>query len=303
MQWTQAGKPTRVGLVQLSPPPQPWPFDRYLELTVAKVAEAAARRCDVVCIPETATMLASGLKDWKDAAAPLPGPVSAALADVAKAARMYVVGWQVERDGNRIFNTSFLLDRGGQLIGRHRKTHLTKAELNAGITTGEKLEIFQTDFGRVGVMICWESYFPEVPRCLALRGAQIIFHPLQGDDSAEQWLVRERSYALTNGVIIASARCAGCAGGATAVIDKMGNVIARDHGGMELVQADVDVQAEAITHTYACGPMWERHHALLCAQRRPDLYRDLVTPWNGDRVEDALVPPPESPESPPANTK
>ncbi|MBI4027381.1 MAG: carbon-nitrogen hydrolase family protein [Verrucomicrobia bacterium] len=291
MEWTKGVKSTRVGLVQLECPPAPLSMDESLRGVAAMLRRAGTAGCDVACIPECCLPMGLG-GDWTKAAVPLPGPVSRVLSKEARRARMYVVGWQIEIDRGAVYNTSFLLDRAGRLAARHRKTHLTVAESRAGFSAGDRLDTFQTDFGRVGIMICYESYFPEIPRCLALQGAQIIFHPLQGDSLAEQWLVKERAHALNNGVVVASAQ-SHFSGAATAIIDKMGMLIGRDDhkNRRQLIKVDVDLKAEAITHTYAFGRHRERHHALLFAQRRPDLYRALIEPWKGARIEKTRVPP------------
>jgi predicted amidohydrolase len=73
-----------------------------------------------------------------------------------------------------------LLDRTGKLAGKYRKTHLPREEVEAGLTPGDSYPVFDTDFGKVGLMICWDLQFPEPARAMALKGAEVILLPIWG---------------------------------------------------------------------------------------------------------------------------
>jgi predicted amidohydrolase len=81
-----------------------------------------------------------------------------------------------EREGDAIYNTAALIGRKGELIGKYRKTHLPAVEA-WNETHGDGFPVFETDFGTVGMLICYDILFPEAARCLVLNGAEILFNP------------------------------------------------------------------------------------------------------------------------------
>ena len=131
------------------------------ERFVRLVEEAAAKGADIVCLPEGITLVGNGLK-YAQVAEPIPGPSTEFLAALAKRLRVWLVAGIYERTGNRIYNTAVLIGRDGSLAGRYRKMALPDEEIEGGITPGSDTPVFQTDFGRVGLMICWDSSYPEV---------------------------------------------------------------------------------------------------------------------------------------------
>jgi predicted amidohydrolase len=74
-------------------------------------------------------------------------------------------------------NVTFILDRRGRVVGQYAKAHLTIGERSRGVQEGMALPVFELDFGRIGVLVCYDLYFPEQARALALKGAEILFHP------------------------------------------------------------------------------------------------------------------------------
>jgi predicted amidohydrolase len=118
----------------------------------------------------------------KDAKAPEPsnGPAPTLLAQKAKQWAMYVTGSYFEKRGKLVFNTAPLFDRQGRLVGTYSKTHPYEPELDMGVTPGTELPVFDTDFGKLGIMICYDSWFPEVTRLLAYKGAEIVVLPNVG---------------------------------------------------------------------------------------------------------------------------
>jgi len=114
---------------------------------------------------------------------PLGGPSSELMSTMAKKYRMYVAGGIVRKvdKPDRIFNTALLYDRRGRLAGAYDKIHPYSPENNEqGVTPGTKVPVFETDFGTVGFMICYDSWFPDVCQLLALKGAEIILFPNAG---------------------------------------------------------------------------------------------------------------------------
>ncbi len=108
------------------------------------------------------------------------GPAATLLAQKAKQWGMYVTASYYEKRGNLVFNTAPLFDRAGRLVGTYSKTHLYEPELDDGASPGTELPVFQTDFGKLGIMICYDSWFPEVTRLLAYKGAELVVLPNAG---------------------------------------------------------------------------------------------------------------------------
>lgn len=138
----------------------------------------------------------------------LTGPAATLMAEKAAEYRMYVAGTIGLQDtaADRVYNAALLFDRQGKLIGRYDKVHMYGPELEAGVTPGAEVRVFLTDFGRVGFMTCYDSWFTDVAELVALRGGDILLFPSLGYDRG---LMHAR--ALDNRInIVASSRGGGC---------------------------------------------------------------------------------------------
>jgi predicted amidohydrolase len=200
------------------------------------VEQSAARGADIVCLPEGITIVGSPLT-YSQAAEPVPGPTTAFLGDLARRLRVWIVAGLYERSGARIYNTAVLVGRDGALVGRYRKMSLPDEEIEGGITPGADTPVFDTDFGRVGLMICWDSSYPEVARVLAARGAEVILVPIWG---GEETLVQARAvenqvYLVTSGYDFRSG-----------IFDRRGQRIADAQADPDLVVAEVDLAAPTV---------------------------------------------------------
>ncbi len=143
------------------------------------VAEAAAKKADLAVLPEAITATGNGLS-YLQAAEPIPGPSTEYLGGLAKTHGLHLVAGLVERERHLIFNTAVLLGPEGALIGKYRKVTLPRTEIEAGLTPGTEYPVFETNLGRIGMMICYDGFFPEPARQLAIRGAEIIAFPVAG---------------------------------------------------------------------------------------------------------------------------
>jgi predicted amidohydrolase len=158
--------------------------DRNLEELAALVHKAGEARCDIVAFPEDTPGLIKWVSArdelWKEV---LPGAEERLLRRLGAAAaehRMYLIcsSDTVDAAGS-LRNTAFLLGRDGKEIGRYYKVNLTISEQRR--KRGDSFPVFQTpDLGGIGLLICYDMVFPEAARCLALGGADIIFHPTMG---------------------------------------------------------------------------------------------------------------------------
>jgi predicted amidohydrolase len=93
---------------------------------------------------------------------------------------LYIVAGLLEREGPAIYNVAVLISPDGKVIGKYRKVTLPRGEIEAGITPGRDYPVFETRFGKVGMMICYDGFFPEVARALAIQGAEVIVWPVWG---------------------------------------------------------------------------------------------------------------------------
>jgi predicted amidohydrolase len=115
-----------------------------------------------------------------EVAEPIPGPTTEYFAGLARQHQLHIVLSLYERDDHDVYNTAVLLGPDGNLIGRYRKVCLPHSEIEAGITPGSDYPVFQTRFGKVGMMVCYDGFFPEVARELTNRGAEVIAWPVWG---------------------------------------------------------------------------------------------------------------------------
>jgi predicted amidohydrolase len=143
------------------------------------IAEAAAQKADLVVLGETLTYYGTS-KPYVECAEPIPGPSTEYFGELAKKHNLYIVAGLLERDKHLVYNTAVLLDPDGRLAGKYRKVCLPRGEIAAGIAPGHDYPVFQTRFGKLGMMVCYDGFFPEVARELSNRGAEVIAWPVWG---------------------------------------------------------------------------------------------------------------------------
>jgi predicted amidohydrolase len=162
------------------------------------IAEAARRKADLVVLGETLTYVGLG-KSYADVAEPIPGPSTEYFGRLARQHNLYIVPGLLERDGHRVYNVAVLIGPDGNVIGKYRKVCLPRGEIEGGIAPGSEYPVFPTRFGTVGLMVCYDGFFPEVARALSNRGAEVIAWPVWG---CNPMLARAR--ACENHVYLAS---------------------------------------------------------------------------------------------------
>jgi len=143
------------------------------------IAAAAKQKADLVVLPETLTYYRTG-KTMAHCAEPIPGPSTEYFGALAQQHNLYIVAGLVERDRHLVYNTAALIGPDGKLLGKYRKVTLPRSEIEAGVEPGHDYPVFQTRFGQVGMMICYDGFFPEVARQLANNGAEVIAWPVWG---------------------------------------------------------------------------------------------------------------------------
>ncbi len=225
--------------------------DHNLGRSLHYIRRAAERGADLVVLPELANSgcdLGSYARALELAEDFSGGPTVRAWREQAEGSGICVVGGLLERDGDTLHNSAVLVAPG--LTGRYRKTHLWNKEKFL-YEPGQELPVFDTPLGRIGALICYDAWFPEAARTLALRGAQMLCVPSNAPDD---WVPEEQrrggltmlnvhaiAHANTNRLFVACANRVGDGYlGRSCVVDPTGGVLALgDPTEEELVLAEV----------------------------------------------------------------
>jgi len=231
----------KVGTVYLRP--RGSTPENNLKLWCEQIDAAGELGLDIVCLGETITIVGTDCS-VKDCAKPIPGPVSGQLADAARRNKIWVVAGLTERVGDVVYNTAVLLDRKGQLAGKYRKVHLPREEWKKGVRPSDTYPVFETDFGKIAIQICYDWFFPEAAAIFALQGAQIIFAPTWGntlpdEDGRVNGESVFRVRARDNGVYMVPSVYSGN----SVVIDPMGKILACSGGEEGVFWAEIDLNA------------------------------------------------------------
>lgn len=149
------------------------------ELFAPLIEDAARQKADLVVLPETLTYFGLG-KTYDECAEPVPGPSTEYFGKLAKQHELYIVAGLIERDRHLIYNVAVLLGPDGAIVGKYRKVTLPRGEVEKGVAPGNEYPVFDTRFGKVGMMVCYDGFFPEVARQLSNHGAEVIAWPVWG---------------------------------------------------------------------------------------------------------------------------
>jgi predicted amidohydrolase len=223
--------------------------------------EAAEDGADLAALPEVFTYLGRS-SGRADAAEPVPGPTTQRLGAIARDRQMWVLGGSIlESDDGRVFNTSVLFDRSGELVARYRKIHLFDVELpdqrpireSDTFTPGEQLVTHATEQARLGLSICYDLRFPELYRGLMVMGAEVLCVPSQFQHATgtAHWEVLLRARAIENQCFVVAPGQWGAFGregsnrrshGHSMIVDPGGRVLVEaPEGGDGVFGADVDL--------------------------------------------------------------
>jgi len=156
---------------------------------VQLVRAELAKPVDLIVFGEGATAVGS-VKKYEEVSEPANGYTARILGDLAREKKTYIVAGIYEQDGDFIYNTAILLDRQGKLAGKYRKVMLPREEIERGLSPGDKMTVFQTDFGKLGIMVCYDVFFSEPTKSLAMQGAEVVAMPIWGGN---EWLAKARS--------------------------------------------------------------------------------------------------------------
>ncbi|GIW81623.1 MAG: apolipoprotein acyltransferase [Gemmatales bacterium] len=282
----------RIGLVQMS-------CSADVAANMGKAAErirqAAASGAQIICLQElfrSPYFCQTEDPACFDLAEPIPGPTTDLLCQLARETETVVIASLFERRAPGLYhNTAAVMDADGSLLGIYRKMHIPDDPLyyeKYYFTPGDTgFRAFGTRYARIGVLVCWDQWFPEGARLTALHGADILFYPTAigwhpkekerfGKAQHEAWELMQRSHAVANGVYVAAVNRVGFEGqpqsglefwGASFVADPFGVVLQRaSHDKEEIVLADCDL--EHLENV--------RRHWPFLRDRRIDVYHDLT---------------------------
>ncbi|MBM4188115.1 MAG: carbon-nitrogen hydrolase [Gemmatimonadetes bacterium] len=292
--------PTRtvvVGLPQMACGPDP---KANLAKAIERIREAAARGAQIVCLQEL--FLGPYFCQTEDhrffaMAEAVPGPTTTVLGELARELGVVIIASVFERRAQGLYhNTAAILDADGRYLGKYRKMHIPDDPQfleKFYFTPGDLgFRAWQTAFGKIGVLVCWDQWYPEGARLTALAGAELLFYPTAigwlppekaeyGERQQAAWETIQRSHAVANGVFVAAVNRVGfepsTSGGiefwgGSFVADPNGRVLAKGGQGEEtlIVSCDLGQVDEVRTH-------WP-----FLRDRRIDAYDGITKRWLGD---------------------
>jgi len=278
----------QIGLVQSKSSSS---LKKNLERAVNRCHLAADQGANIICLQElfrSPYPCQDENTDRFDWAESIPGPSTEALAEVASEREVVIIASLFEKRTKGLYhNTAAVIDADGTLLGTYRKTHIPD---DPGyyekfyFTPGDLgYQAFQTKYAKIGVLICWDQWFPEAARLTALQGAEILFYPTaigwNPEDSKEiqnaqhdAWQTIQRSHAIANGVFVVSVNRTGTEGktkfwGRSFVCDPFGEIMEKaSHDQEEIITVACDMGE--IEHT--------RRHWPFLRDRRIDTYPNIA---------------------------
>ncbi|HZR92191.1 MAG TPA: carbon-nitrogen hydrolase family protein [Gaiellaceae bacterium] len=267
---------------------------RNLELCLTRLEQAVAAGASLLVLPECAISgyMFESPQEALPFAEQVPGPSTEALEQACARLDAHVVCGLLERDGDRLRNAAVLVGPSG-LVGVYRKTHLPFLGVDRFVVAGDRLDVYETPLGRIGIEICYDLRFCEVTRTLALRGADIVAHPTNFPMAARiQTELITVARAAENRVYLATANRIGREGwaefcGRSQIVDPFGTRLAETGVADEaLLVAEVDVE-KARDKDYVIPGDYELY---LFGHRRPELYGALTEEHEQAPLKAAALP-------------
>ncbi len=250
-----------------------------VQRAISFLEEAKKQHTDIAILPEM-FCCPYATENFPIYAEAQQGETWQALSQAAKQYDMYVVGGSMPEKGenNAIYNTSYVFDRQGNQIAKHRKMHLFDIDVTGGqcfkesdtLTAGKEITVFDTEFGKIGLCICYDIRFPELCRIMALQGAKIILAPAAFNMTTgpAHWEILFRTRALDNQVYTIGVAPARDVKGSyvsysnSIVASPWGEIVTKLEEKEEIAFCDMDLQkVDKI-----------RQELPLLAHRRPELY-------------------------------
>lgn len=215
-----ANKTVNIGIVQMSCTDNPVEnFDK----AISKVKEAAKKGAQIICLQELfRSLYFCDIEDYNNfnLAEAVPGPSTDVLAKLARDLKVVIIASLFEKRTNGIYhNTTAVLDADGSYLGKYRKMHIPDDPAyyeKFYFTPGDLgYKVFKTKFATIGVLICWDQWYPEAARITTLMGAEVLFYPTAigwatsqdketNDEQYNAWQTIQRSHAIANGIHVVS---------------------------------------------------------------------------------------------------
>jgi N-carbamoylputrescine amidase len=284
-----------VGLVQRKCSLDP---RENLATAMSGIREAAGRGAQIVCLEElfrSQYFCREENHDRFDLAEPIPGPSTEILGKLAAELRVVIVASLFERRAAGLYhNTAAVIDADGSLLGTYRKMHIPDDPLyyeKFYFTPGDLgVPSFDTRYGRIAVLVCWDQWYPEAARLASLRGANILLYPTAigwhpsekrefGAAQIDAWRTIQRSHAIANGIFVAAVNRVGFEGPPDSGIEFWGSSFVADPFGQVLAEAATDREEILIVE---CDPRRieeVRRNWPFLRDRRTDAYAPLLERW------------------------
>jgi N-carbamoylputrescine amidase len=287
--------PLKVALVQQSCTED---REHNLSASIAGIRDAASQGAQLVLLQELHTgVYFCQTHDTRrfDQAEPIPGPSTELLGGLAKELGIVIVGSLFERRAPGVHhNTAVVLDRDGRLAGTYRKMHIPDDpgfQEKFYFTPGDQGFVpIETSVGKLGVLVCWDQWYPEAARLMALHGAELLLYPTAigwepRDDETEKnrqrdaWITIQRAHAVANGLPVVVANRIGHEAdpsGRSAGIDFWGSSFIAGPQGEVLAQAGTDKPSVLIADVSRKRTEDVRRIWPFFRDRRIDAYQDLL---------------------------
>jgi N-carbamoylputrescine amidase len=287
--------PFRVGLAQMSCSPDP---GENLAKAESQIREAAARGAQIVCLEElfrSQYFCREERAELFGLAESIPGESTAVLGKLARELKVVVIASLFERRAAGLYhNTAAVLNTDGEIEGLYRKMHIPDDPLyfeKYYFTPGDLgFRSFGTPFGRIGVLVCWDQWYPEGARITSLSGADILFYPTAigwhpsekaqyGAAQLDAWRTIQRSHAIANGVYVAAVNRTGYEGTPGQGLEFWGSSFVADPFGQVIAEASVDKEEILVAE---CDPRRAeevRRNWPFLRDRRIDAYQPILSRW------------------------
>ena len=287
-----APKQVKLALVQESCTLDP---AENLRRTLLRIGEAARQGAQIVCLQELfRSVYFCQVEDHRyfELAEPIPGPSTDALCQAAEEHGVVIVASLFEKRAPGLYhNTAAIIDADGTLLGTYRKMHIPDDPLfleKFYFTPGDLgFRAWETRFGKIGVCVCWDQWYPEAARLTALHGAQILFYPTAigwhpaekaefGSRQHDSWETIQRSHAIANGCYVAAVNRVGHeAPDGGAGIEFWGQSFVADPSGQIVAKASVDREEILLVDVDLAAIDQQRVHWPFLRDRRIDAYRGI----------------------------
>jgi N-carbamoylputrescine amidase len=289
----------RLGLAQMACSTDP---AENLHKAVAQVREAAARGAQIICLQElfrSQYFCREESAELFDLAEPIPGDSTETMARIAKELGVVIVASLFERRAAGLYhNTAAILNADGTLAGIYRKMHIPDDPLffeKFYFTPGDLgFRNFDTPFGRIGVLVCWDQWYPEGARLTALQGADVLFYPTAigwhpsekaqyGAAQLDAWRTVQRGHAISNGVYVAAVNRVGFEGTPDHGLEFWGSSFVADPFGVLVAEASTDREEILVVECDRRRIEEVRRNWPFFRDRRIDAFGGLTERWLGDK--------------------